>query len=94
MNSAVTNVANFTDNDNGGCAAVLIYVYALDVSSVRVMPVVAGSTWKRASVREGSAVLLFREWPRQRTSHEGVKPRAGKAIVAAGGGGDEDDSKN
>ena len=53
------------------------------------MPVLPGSTRKRASVWSGSAVLLFREWPRQRTSPEGVKSRAGKAIAAAGGGRDE-----
>ena len=58
------------------------------------MPVDFGTEVGRASVWLGSAVLLFREWPRQRTSHEGVKPRAGKAIAAAGGGRDEGDSKN
>ena len=66
----------------------------LALSSGRVMPVISGRTLGRASVRLGSAVLLFREWPRQRTSHEGAKLRAGKAIAAAGGGRDEGDSKN
>ena len=66
----------------------------LALSSGRVMPVDSGTARGRASVWLGSAVLLFREWPRQRTSHEGVKPRAGKAIAAAGGGRDEGDSKN
>ena len=53
---------------------------AFDIILGRVMPVFLGSTHKRASVWAGSAVLLFREWPRQRTSHEGVKQRAGKAV--------------
>jgi hypothetical protein len=70
-----------------------IFYQREDIPELRVMPVISGTARGRASVRLGSAVLLFREWPRQRTSHEGVKPRAGKAIAAAGGGRDEGDSK-
>jgi len=68
------------DNANGGRAAALNYVFILALSSGRVMPVPDVMTRKRPSVWAGSAVLLFREWPRQRTSPEGAKTRAGKAV--------------
>lgn len=57
-----------------------VYIFILELTVGRVMPVISGTRLGRASVWLGSAVLLFREWPRQRTSHEGVKTRAGKAV--------------
>ena len=81
--SAITKIAKYSRT-----------MCAFDVIPGRVMPVKFGTTLGRASVWSGSAVLLFREWPRQRTSPEGVKTRAGKAIAAAGGGRDEGDSKD
>ena len=49
-------IAKISDKGNGGAAA----LDAIDLSSVvpveRVMPVISGTTWGRASVWAGSAV--------------------------------------
>ena len=41
-----------------------VYIFILELTVGRVMPVISVTRLERASVWSGSAVLLFREWPR------------------------------
>ena len=93
MNSADTKILKIPDNDNGGGAAILEYVYTSEVPVGRVMPVISGTTPGRTSVRLAYVVwgrMSLRLQPRRQPDTNDI---GGKAIAAADGGRDEGDSK-